>query len=154
MGELEDFLTAMLDRHISAETALHNGRGAENVADPVTLFGAMGMSDTGWDTVSRTVRWVASRFSHCTAYSFELVAAGASGDLAYTVGFERADLSVDGGPPQSTKLRVTHVYRREAGEWKIVHRHGDYVPVDENPTVLPNRTPDARLTGAAAVRRR
>jgi ketosteroid isomerase-like protein len=95
----------------------------------------MGMSDSGWDTVSRTFRWVASRFSHCTAYSFELVAAGASGDLAYTVGFERADLSVDGGPPHSTKLRVTHVYRREAGEWKIVHRHGDYVPVDESPAV-------------------
>ena len=102
MGELEDFLTAMLDRQISAETALHNGDVAPRMAlwsraDPVTLFGAMGMSDAGWDTVSRTFRWVASRFSQCTAYSFELVAAGASGDLAYTVGFERADLSVDGG---------------------------------------------------------
>ena len=135
MGELEDFLAAMLDRQISAETALHNGDAEPRMAlwtraDPVTLFGAMGMSDAGWDTVSRTFRWVASRFSQCTAYSFELVAAGASGDLAYTVGFERADLSVDGGPPQSTKLRVTHVYRRESGEWKIVHRHGDYVPLD------------------------
>jgi len=25
-------------------------------------------------------------------------------------------------------VRVTHVYRRENGEWKIVHRHGDEVP--------------------------
>ena len=138
MGELEDFLTAMLDRQIAAETALHNGDVEPRMAlwsrsDPVTLFGAMGMSDAGWDTVSRTFRWVASRFSQCTAYSFELLAAGASGDLAYIVGFERADLSVDGGPPQSTKLRVTHVYRREEGEWKIVHRHGDYVPADEDP---------------------
>jgi ketosteroid isomerase-like protein len=40
-------------------------------------------------------------------------------------------MNCDADPPQSTKLRVTHVYRREAGEWKIVHRHGDYVPVDE-----------------------
>jgi ketosteroid isomerase-like protein len=22
-------------------------------------------------------------------------------------------------------LRVTQVYRREAGDWKVVHRHGD-----------------------------
>ncbi|GAA1253604.1 YybH family protein [Arthrobacter pascens] len=138
MGELEDFLTAMLDRQIAAETAIHNGDVEPRIAlwsqsDPVTLFGAMGMSNVGWDAVSQTFRWVASRFSDCTAYSFELVAAGASGDLAYTVGFERSDLSVDGGPPQSTKLRVTHVYRREEGEWKIVHRHGDYVPADEPP---------------------
>jgi ketosteroid isomerase-like protein len=28
-------------------------------------------------------------------------------------------------------LRVTHVYRREDGEWKIVHRHGDRVPPDQ-----------------------
>jgi len=35
--------------------------------------------DDGW-------RVLASRFSNCTAYRFELVAAGVSGDLAYTVG--------------------------------------------------------------------
>ena len=29
-------------------------------------------------------------------------------------------------------LRVTHVYRRENGQWKIVHRHGDFAPVDES----------------------
>ncbi|WP_395402159.1 YybH family protein [Arthrobacter sp. UC242_113] len=138
MGELEDFLTAMLDRQIAAETAIHNGDAEPRMAlwsrsEPVTLLGAMGMSNLGWDAVSQTFRRVAARFSDCTAYSFELLAAGASGDLAYTVGFERADLSVDGGPPQSTKLRVTHVYRREGGEWKIVHRHGDYVPLDGEP---------------------
>jgi ketosteroid isomerase-like protein len=136
MGEMEDFLTATLDRQIAAETAIHNGDAGPRMAmgsrsEPVTLLGAMGMSNLGWDAVSQTSRWVASRFSDCTGFSFELLAAGASGDIAYTVGFERADLSVDGGPPQSTRLRVTHVYRREGGEWKIVHRHGDYVPLDE-----------------------
>jgi hypothetical protein len=25
------------------------------------------------------------------------------------------------------------VYRRENGEWKIVHRHGDLAPVDQSP---------------------
>jgi ketosteroid isomerase-like protein len=147
MGEGEDFLTAMLNRQIAAETAIHNGDAGPRMAlwsrsEPVTLLGAMGMSSLGWDAVSQTSRWVASRFSDCTRYSFELLAAGASGDLAYTVGLERADLSVDGGPPHPTKIRVTHVYRREGGEWKIVHRHGDYVPLDEEPAAEGQPAPE------------
>jgi ketosteroid isomerase-like protein len=27
-------------------------------------------------------------------------------------------------------LRVTHAYRREDGDWKIVHRHGDGLTVE------------------------
>ena len=30
-------------------------------------------------------------------------------------------------------LRVTHVYRREDGEWKIVHRHADSIRNDQRP---------------------
>jgi ketosteroid isomerase-like protein len=59
------------------------------------------------------------------AYEFELLAAGASGDLAYTVGFEHKTV-IDGMTVTYT-LRVTHVYRREDGVWKTVHRHGDHV---------------------------
>ena len=83
--------------------------------------------------MSRIFRWVASRFSNVSDYRLELVAAGASGDLAYTVGYEHSTGSVDGGPAQPNKLRVTHVYRRENGEWRIVHRHGDHPPVDQSP---------------------
>jgi ketosteroid isomerase-like protein len=32
---------------------------------------------------------------------------------------------MDGGPVAPLTLRVTHLYRREDGEWKIVHRHAD-----------------------------
>ena len=58
--------------------------------------------------------------------------AGVSGDLAYTVGFEHTSVSVDGVPVEPYTLRVTHIYRREDGEWKIVHRHGDAPPVDQS----------------------
>ncbi len=138
MSELDDFLTKTLGRQIKAEEAMHNGDPAPRLEmwsknDPVTLLGAWGPNKSGWDDVSRTSRWVASRFSDCTAYRFDLVAAGASGDLAYTVGFEHTTVSVDGSPPRSNTLRVTHVYRRENGEWKIVHRHGDNPPADESP---------------------
>ena len=68
--------------------------------------------------------------SNCRTYEYELLAAGASGDLAYTVGYENYEASRDGGPVTPNRLRVTHVYRRENGEWRIVHRHGDGLPSD------------------------
>jgi hypothetical protein len=31
------------------------------------------------------------------------------------------------GQPRTYTLRATQVYRREDGEWKVAHRHGDTV---------------------------
>jgi ketosteroid isomerase-like protein len=56
---------------------------------------------------------------------------GASGDLAYVVGFEHIANSVNDVPVEPYTLRVTHIFRRESGEWKIAHRHADYVPIDQ-----------------------
>jgi ketosteroid isomerase-like protein len=30
--------------------------------------------------------------------------------------------------PEQTELRATHVYRREDGQWRAVHRHADRRP--------------------------
>jgi SnoaL-like domain len=57
-----------------------------------------------------------------------------SGDMAYTVGFERMHVSVDGGPRRDMTLRVTHIYRRIDGDWKLVHRHADFPPSDPRST--------------------
>jgi hypothetical protein len=40
------------------------------------------------------------------------------------------------GALRPNRLRVTHVYRRENGEWKIVHRHGDGLEADQAPSTL------------------
>jgi ketosteroid isomerase-like protein len=134
MTELELFLDQMLPSQVAAERAIHDGDVAPRLAlwsrdDPVSLFGAVVPCETGWPDLERTFGMVASWFSHCTSYEFELVAAGVSGDLAYTVGFEHTTASVE-GVPRTYSLRVTHVYRREDGAWRIVHRHGDSPPAD------------------------
>ena len=98
--------------------------------DPVTVLGAI-KSVIGWDEVSQAFRWLGSHFSNCTSYRFELISGGVSGDLAYTIGYEHTSVSWDGVPLEPYTLRVTHIYRRENGEWKIVHRHADRVPSDE-----------------------
>jgi len=146
MSEVDEFLTATLDRLIQAEQALLNGDPAPWLAmwstqEPVTLFG-VNATTHGAEAVPRTFHWQMSWFTNCTAHSFELVAAGVSGDLAYTVAVEHASVSVGGGPVQSLTTRATHVYRREDGQWKIVHRHSDQPPIDQG--LPPGRRPARR----------
>jgi ketosteroid isomerase-like protein len=130
VSELDDFRMNFLPRQARAEEALIQGDANPRIEmwsrhDPVTLFSAGGQNKSGWADVSQFFRWLASRFSNGSGFRFELEAAEVSGDLAYTVGFERYDVSVEGRSLKSTSIRVTQIYRREDDEWKIVHRHGD-----------------------------
>ena len=132
MSESEEFLASVLPRLTAADTALHNGDAAPRKAmwsttEPVTLFGAA-MMTTGWPSIEATFDRLGARFSDCTAFDIEVVAAGASGDLAYLVAFEHTTASIGGKPPAPYVLRVTTIFRREAGAWKVVHRHADPLP--------------------------
>jgi ketosteroid isomerase-like protein len=134
--ETDQFLADMLPKQRAAEQAIHNGDVEPRLAlwsrnDPVTLYGAK-LSASGWADLEPTFRTVASWFSDSAAYEFEVIAAGASGDLAYTVGYEHNQVKVN-GQPRTYTLRVTHIYRREDGQWRIVHRHGDTPPADDGP---------------------
>jgi ketosteroid isomerase-like protein len=141
MSELDEFRSKVLARQAEAERAMVLGDPAPRMElwsrrDPVTLFGAAtGGCKTGWDELSRIFRWVASTFSDVSDFRFDVEAANVSGDLAYTVGYERFNGSIDGRPVAPVTVRVTHVYRREDGEWKIVHRQGDSAPIDQSPPV-------------------
>ena len=128
MSEVDDFLADVLPRLRAAEIALHEGDPAPRGVmwshdDPVTLFGAEA-NRTGWAELEPTFAWIAGRFTGCTALEYEIVAAGASGDLAYLVAIERITASV-GDRPVTYALRATTVFRREQGVWRVVHRHGD-----------------------------
>ena len=132
MSELDDFLGWVTTRHLDAEVAILSGdpeprRTVWSHQDPVTLFGAW-YTASGWSDVSAVFGRLGTVFSDCVAFERELVAADVSGDLAYTVWYEHSRASLNGIPSGGT-LRVTHIYRREAGEWKVVHRHADSPPV-------------------------
>jgi ketosteroid isomerase-like protein len=100
--------------------------------DPeVTLFGAWGPIELGYQALTSTFRWVGSRFTGHSDGGVENTVIHASGDLAYTVGFEHGPVSVDGLPEREMVIRVTHIYRRFDGEWKLVHRHADFPPADQ-----------------------
>ena len=136
---LQEFLDSFIPRQEAADAELHNGdaeprRQLWSREDPVTVLGALGVAASGWEEVDRTFEWVASKFSNGESFRLEVIAAGVSGDLAYTVGYEHSTASRDGGPVRPSRLRVTHVYRRENGEWKIVHRHGDGLEAEAPPS--------------------
>jgi ketosteroid isomerase-like protein len=139
--EVEEFLTEMLPKQLSAIKAYHNGDVQPRLAmwshrDPVTLFGAWVPLESGWDNLSRTFASIASRFAESRDFRIEVVAAGASGDLAYTVAFEDDVMNIDGAS-RAVTMRATHVYRREDGEWKIVHRHSDFPPAADQSIAFP-----------------
>ena len=142
MDETESFLRATMTRYTDAETALHNGDATPRKAlwsrtDPVTLYGAV-MAGSGWNEIEPIFDHLQSLFSNCSSCEHEVVAAGASGDLAYIVALEHTTASVGGSPALPYTLRATTVFRREHQEWRIVHRHADPVP-SENAAELVQR---------------
>ena len=101
-------------------------------ADDVTIFGGWGGYEQGWDAVSRRLDWAASRFGEGHVDIGNL-AAGSSGDLAYSIDIESNVGLVDGAPRCVTALRVTHICQRAGGGWRIVHRHADRLGPREDP---------------------
>jgi ketosteroid isomerase-like protein len=130
--KVDEFLAEVMPRLTAADTALHNGDAELRKAlwsrtEPVTVFGAA-VSRTGWPAIGATFDWLGTTFSDCQSFDYEVVAAGVSGDLGYIVGIEHTTASIGGAPPAPYSLRVTTVLRREAGEWRVVHRHADPIP--------------------------
>jgi len=92
-------------------------------AEEVTIFGAFGGYERGWEQVRPRLAWAASQFRDGT-WTCEQLSAHFGADVGYTVGIEHARATI-GGSPGRQDLRVTHVFRRSSGGWQLVHRHAD-----------------------------
>jgi ketosteroid isomerase-like protein len=135
VGELDDFLDWVRSRLRDAEIALHNGDAGPRLEvwsarEPVTVLGAW-QSATGQGDLRRLFAELAGSFSDCTSYEHEILVADVIGPMAYTVGFEHTQASIN-GTPRTYSLRVTQIYRHEDDGWKVAHRHADTVPETEN----------------------
>ena len=133
MSDRDDFLAWLNSRVRDAEIAVHDGdagprREIWSRHEPVTVLGAY-KSATGRAELDELFTWMEQSFSGCTSYRFDVVAAEVSGDFAYTVGYEHTQAVIN-GEPRTYTLRATQIYRREGGEWKVVHRHGSALPDD------------------------
>ena len=102
-----------------------NGAMADAWAHDATVSSMhpIGGRETGWDQVAAAFAGVGGIASKGYV---ELVdqAIEASGDMAYEVGIERGHAKL-AGEDVKIEHRVTNVYRRGAGGWRMVHHHTD-----------------------------
>lgn len=130
MTDREEFRAWVGSALYKAELALHNGDPAPRRAlwsrnEPVSVLGAW-RNAHGQRELDELFTALGDSFSDCTSYVFELLAYDVVGDMAYTAGLEHTSASVD-GQQRTYTLRATQVYRREGGEWRVAHRHGDMI---------------------------
>jgi len=130
VADRDAFLDWVSSELTPAERRLHEGdaegrRALWSRQEPVSVFGAW-RNAVGHAEVDALFTLLEESFSACTAFRMEVLAASVVGDMAYTVCLEHTSVSVN-GEPRSYVLRVTQVYRREDGAWRVAHRHGDTV---------------------------
>ena len=129
-GDLHKFKLFMRQRE-AASRAFVNGDSAplERVAtqvSPATIFGPRGDCVQGAENVNAANAGGAKMFETGGESSFEIQQMASDGDIAFWAGIQRSTVRMHGKTKAiAMDLRVTEAFRREEGEWKLVHRHAD-----------------------------
>jgi len=92
----------------------------------VTAMHPLGGRQVGWAEVRKTWEQIAQRSSEGKVELKDQLICLA-GEVAYEVGVEHVEAKL-GGQIVAAKIRVTNIYQREAGAWKITHHHTDMSP--------------------------
>ena len=96
--------------------------------DPATFFPPSGKVVSGASAVNTANAEGANMFKAGSTGHFEVLQSGASGDIGYWTGLQKASVMMEGrDDPIPMILRVTELFRRENGAWMLIHRHADMV---------------------------
>lgn len=92
----------------------------------MTVANPFGPPVRGWSEVSATLDRAAEVYRDGEIVGVENVSTVITPDLAYTLEIESFRARVGGAEEFAhLSLRVTTVFRREKGVWKVLHRHAD-----------------------------
>lgn len=129
-GRADEEMAGLAERTALAASAIVQGDMRTYLslihhAEDYTLMAPFGGPVThGFDGSEESVAAM-ERFFAAGEVQVELVQSYASGDLVVLVMVEHQHAAVGGLPDQDWSLRVTLVFRRDDGDWKLVHRHAD-----------------------------
>jgi NAD(P)H-dependent FMN reductase/ketosteroid isomerase-like protein len=89
-----------------------------------SFFPPRGRIVTGSTAVAKRYHHDAKMFSPGSKSKLEILDAGASGEIGFWVGLQRFEGTIAGKHAKMT-LRITEIFRRLHGDWRLVHRHAD-----------------------------
>jgi NAD(P)H-dependent FMN reductase/ketosteroid isomerase-like protein len=153
-GDSQSFAEFMKKR-LDAARAYVNGDatplyGIVAVTGPASFFPPSGGSEQGAQSVSQRYDRDVRAFASGGETQLEVLHSAASGDVAYWTGFQTAKVRMGGSTePVSMKLRITELFRRADGEWKMIHRHADPMAEPKAPGDESSRSSRQPQTGAA-----
>lgn len=93
-------------------------------SEPATFFGPDGSTTKGPEKIKSAYNKGASSFGANGTSRLEILQSGSDGDIGYWCGFQYAEVEVD-RKKNAVTFRLTELFRREDGEWKLIHRHAD-----------------------------
>jgi ketosteroid isomerase-like protein len=95
-------------------------------ADDVTLANPFGGVARGRAEVEARLESAAATFRDGEIVGFETIAKSVTSELAYLVEVEKCKTKIAASNELTAiNIRVTTVFRPEAGTWRVVHRHAD-----------------------------
>ena len=127
----EDEVRQASERFYAALNKMANGDASSMSAvwahgGDVTTLHPIGQREVGWEQVRPVWEMAAGAISQGQfRLNDQLIRVGT--DLAYEVAVEEGEITM-AGERVAFNERVTNIYRREGGEWKIVHHHSDPSP--------------------------
>jgi ketosteroid isomerase-like protein len=143
-GDADEDLDQVIERYHLALDAFMKGNHEPakelfSAREDVTLGNPFGPFARGSTQVVETMKRAASHYRDGEASSFDAISKYVTADLAYVVEVERLKSKVGGREDVSpVDLRVTSIFRREDGRWRLVHRHADPITsVQPAESVLP-----------------
>ena len=130
---------AFLHEADAAQLEFQQGRPARYQAlwshEPdVTLAGGFGGKfEQGWPDVSARLEWASSQFRN-GRNEIHRISHGATGTHGYLIQTEHLTFNTPGQEATVQRdYRVTMLFRRENGSWRIIHRHADSQNVQAAP---------------------